>query len=577
MPSFQKVPESQKDVNLDGVKYAPRQKRKETGIEGSSVSLQISDEEQNHVQPETMHRVQNLDVTTAPRNPKGPGEYGVSVITRPEDEAKVKTGWKHASFNEFVSDMISVERAIPDVRPEECQDKLYSDSLPSTSIIICFTEESWSTLVRSVHSVINRSPPQLIKEIILVDDFSSREYLKAPLDKYMKRFPQVKILRLENREGLIRGRLRGTEIAQGEVLTFLDSHIECGVGWLEPMLQRIKEDRRNVVAPMIDGIDATKFSYAASNLIRGGFSWEMQFKWKPIPDYEMKRRKDETWPIRSPTMAGGLFAIDKSYFLEIGTYDPGLEIWGAENLELSFKIWMCGGNLEMIPCSHVGHVFRASQPYKFPEGNIKTFMRNNMRVAEVWMDEYKDIFYALKPQLKGEDYGDVTERKELRDRLQCHDFKWYLQNIYPELPIPDLKVQARGELRNLGKIGYCMDTMGANAMCAHPCHGIGHNQMFSFSWQQKIWFGELCLTSSPYQRASIQQIFANQCNSPRVIHWQHTVNGKMMDTKTGKCLDIGTDQKFLILKTCENSATQNWKWGMYFDRDGNKINELPVM
>lgn len=76
---------------------------------------------------------------------------------------------------------------------------------------------------------------------------------------------------------------------------------------------------------------------------------------------------------------GGLFAIDRKYFEYLGFYDSEFEIWGGENLELSFKTWMCGGSVEIVPCSHVGHINRSRKNYDWMEG----LERNNLRLAEV--------------------------------------------------------------------------------------------------------------------------------------------------------------------------------------------------
>jgi polypeptide N-acetylgalactosaminyltransferase len=62
---------------------------------------------------------------------------------------------------------------------EECKHWDYPEQLPAVSVILVFHNEGWSTLVRTIHSVINFSPPELIHEIVLIDDGSNKDHLVA--------------------------------------------------------------------------------------------------------------------------------------------------------------------------------------------------------------------------------------------------------------------------------------------------------------------------------------------------------------------------------------------------------------
>ncbi|KAF5899670.1 polypeptide N-acetylgalactosaminyltransferase 5, partial [Clarias magur] len=404
-----------------------------------------------------------------------------------------------------------------------CTENLVHDNLPTTSVIFCFVDEVWSTLLRSVHSVLNRSPPHLLKEIILVDDSSTKDYLKDKLDAYMSQFPKVRIIRLKERHGLIRARLAGAAEAKGDVLTFLDSHIECNVGWLEPLLDRVYLDRRKVACPVIEVINDKDMSYVmVDNFQRGIFKWPLVFGWSTLTDDFIKKNHIKVSdPIRCPVMAGGLFSIDRNYFYELGGYDPGLDVWGGENMEISFKIWMCGGEIEIIPCSRVGHIFRGENPYKFPKDRQKTVERNLARVAEVWLDEYKEIFYGhgylhlLNKNVI--DIGDLTEQIQLRQKLKCKSFKWYVEKVYPELEAPLAK--AEGLVFNLG-IRKCL-VQEKGSLSFGICDLSKQSQYFSYSWVRMLRQNASCVSPQVTGRG----VTLEPCDNTKPhLRWLHRTN-----------------------------------------------------
>lgn len=94
-------------------------------------------------------------------------------------------------------------------------------------------------------------------------------------------------------------------------------------------------------------------------------------------------------------MAGGLFSVERAYFWESGSYDEQMDGWGGENLELSFRIWQCGGKMEQVPCSRVGHVFREFHPYQFPD-HKDTHAINTARLAKVWMDDFASLYFLYQ-------------------------------------------------------------------------------------------------------------------------------------------------------------------------------------
>ncbi|XP_012252918.2 polypeptide N-acetylgalactosaminyltransferase 3 isoform X2 [Athalia rosae] len=502
------------------------------------------------------------------------GKDGNPVMIPPKDFLLMKQLFHINRFNLMASDRIPLNRTLPDVRKKMCISR-YSGSkhLPSTSVIIVFHNEAWSTLLRTVHSVIGRSPRHLLHEIILVDDFSDRDFLGAPLDEYVKRLEvPTKVLRAEKRIGLVNARLMGAGDATGQILTFLDAHCECTVGWLEPLLTSVAEDRKRLVSPVIDIINDDTFAYTRSfEMHWGAFNWDLHFRWLTLGGSKLEQRRgDIVAPFKTPAMAGGLFSMDREYFFELGGYDDQMQIWGGENLELSFRAWQCGGSVEIAPCSHVGHLFRKSSPYTFPGGVGEILYSNLARVALVWMDEWAEFYFKFNPEAdRVRDKQQIRARLALREQLQCKNFEWYLDNVWPQHFFPK-------DDRFFGKIIHsktkaCLMRPPAKGTYAQPfgsailepCFPTPQLiQMFVMTPEGVIVTDESICLDAPERDTHHEKpkVRITACSGQRRQKWHYDIQTKtMVHIGSKMCLQpAAKKEEGLVISTCNANVEQQW-------------------
>ncbi|TRY94656.1 hypothetical protein DNTS_021564 [Danionella cerebrum] len=506
----------------------------------------------------------------------GRGRGGIAATLTPAEEKEAKYLKEKYGYNAFLSEKISLDRSIPDYRPGKCRKTFYPRDLPQISLIFIFVNEALSVILRSVHSAVNHTPAHLLKEIILVDDNSDDMQLKAPLEEYVnKRYPSlIKIVRNQKREGLIRARIEGWKVASGEVTGFFDAHVEFTPAWAEPVLSRIKENHKRIILPSIDNIKDETFELERYENSGHGYNWELWCMYISPPK-QWWDEGDTSAPIRTPAMIGCSFVVNREYFGELGLLDAGMDVYGGENIELGIRVWLCGGSMEVLPCSRVAHIARTKKPY---HSNIAFHTRRNaLRVAEVWMDQYKsNVYLAWNLPMKastqhlgrnhGIDYGDISERLSLRKRLQCKNFEWYLNNIYPEMRRYN-NTLFYGEIRNTNVTHLCVDQglKENHTATLHPCHGWGP-QLGRYTKEGYLFLGPLGSTGEDTRCLVDDKIssYPQLLNCEKVSNvqqktWHFEQNESIINRASGRCLEIVSANVYfgyaLILRSCTG---QKW-------------------
>ena len=445
------------------------------------------------------------------------------------------------------SNMIGLFREVSDTRPEGCATVPYDTGrLPNVSVVIVMHEEPWSTLLRTVHSVLGNTPPHLIEEIIIIDDASSHPSLIRPLQKYIKDVLNLRILRLERRVGIIKGRKIGAEIATGQVIIYLDCHCEVNKGWIEPLLFEIAKNNHTVAGPVLDIINPMTFKYeGAMNFVRGGITWYLGFKYIDIPKVSRIGLRQMDSYI-SPALPAGSFAINRQYLLELGGFDPDMKSWGGEDVELSLRVWLCGGRMVVCPCSRVGHVFKAGHVYT-PDPS--DYMDNMARIAQHWLGDFIKYFNAVNGGFKPKLLHNVTTFDNVKARFRCKTFDWYINNVFPELGFPPFDASYYGPLSSDGKC------LGLNSefdllVRVYECFDYRNSNVALLSNGQLV-IGNQCIVPI----SGLLQL--KDCDTFLSKKWEY--NNKLLKFNGTMCVSL-VNSRQLEMVPCHKENIQLSKW-----------------
>eukprot|EP00434_Breviolum_minutum_P012987 symbB.v1.2.011449.t1/scaffold762.1/size178242/10 len=222
-------------------------------------------------------------------------------------------------------------------------------AIETISVVLPCAEERQNA-IWTVERFCRRTPPEVLKEIIVVDD-GSEPPLQQLFQNDEKRLDQdpachVRFLRHNQTTGLMAAKLTGGREAKGDVIAFIDCHCAPQDQWHKEILEQVRLNPRRMVVPAITDLDMDTFDEKKDSQVNAKcyLTFDADFKWFD----------DESDFI--PTISGGLVAMGRAWFNLTGGFDEGMHGWGGENLDQSLRAWLCGGEIVRAKSSRIAHM-----------------------------------------------------------------------------------------------------------------------------------------------------------------------------------------------------------------------------
>ncbi|HVA47139.1 MAG TPA: glycosyltransferase [Pirellulales bacterium] len=316
------------------------------------------------------------------------------------------------------------------------------------SIVVASHQEGerlWRTIESCVETTIG-----LEREIVVADDAS----FDGSVEEAIRRFPQVRLFRHEERLGASPSKALGARHARGDTLVFLDGHCNPECGAIERLIDDVEQVKgQAIVTPAIPALDVPSWKNAESQIGHGYFLDLEEFHcgWLPLGELRGVWRGPRKF-YESPALIGCALAVGHELYDKLGGFDPHMRCWGVEDLDFGLKSWLMGFPILHDPEAAIGHRFRAAfENFSVP---MEHLLANQLRMARknftdaTWSDwvercrsrhvgrlpDHPEGLWTLAWEVFQADRRSADHERAMLLGHRHHDEFWYAERFGLEWP-----------------------------------------------------------------------------------------------------------------------------------------------